>query len=678
MADFARVTYTGDGSTRVFSIPFDYLQQADIHVFVDATEDLTFTFPTSGQIQTTGTPGSGAVVQIVRETSLIDRVVDWTDGSVLAATDLDESDLQMFFLAQETADLVTRTINTPLGHVNWSAQNKTIENLSNGVNPTDAVTLGQMTALTASAVASANASAASASASQIAAAASAVAAAASATAASGSATSASTSATTATTQATTATTQASAASTSATASAGSATAAATSATNAATSATTATTQATNAATSATTATTQATNSSNSATAAATSATNASNSATAAATSATNAATSETNAAASAVAAAASATSVNLRTINSQAAGYTVIAGDRNKLINYTGTGSTIAFTAAATLASGFEFEVRHSGASGNLVLDPNGAELINGAASITLTTGQAVVIVCTGTAFLVTQAYGFGATTGTVTNVATAGLATGGAITNTGTVTVTASSVSDVETGTGTTTANTPAALATIWMQGADIASAATLTIPTTGGGNFNVTGTTTITKLDKATIKTGRIVELKFNAALTLTNNASILLPGGANITTAAGDVARFRCEDATTSANIWRCVAYQKWSGLAVATTSIFNAPYQPSDQTITTAGSLTLAHGLGVKPLLCRFSLVCQTAELGYSIGDEYPFEFGSTGGALGGTMDATNLNLRFASTANAFSFNHKTTGVFTAATNASWKLRVRAYA
>ncbi len=49
------------------------------------------------------------------------------------------------------------------------------------------------------------------------------------------------------------------------------------------------------------------------------------------------------------------------------------------------------------------------------------------------------------------------ATNGTVTSVATAGLATGGAITTTGTVTVTAATKSDENTGTSTTTASVPA-----------------------------------------------------------------------------------------------------------------------------------------------------------------------------------------------------------------------------
>jgi hypothetical protein len=53
-----------------------------------------------------------------------------------------------------------------------------------------------------------------------------------------------------------------------------------------------------------------------------------------------------------------------------------------------------------------------------------------------------------------------GGGSGTVTSVATAGLATGGAITTTGTVTVTAAVASDLNTGTSTSTAVTPDALA--------------------------------------------------------------------------------------------------------------------------------------------------------------------------------------------------------------------------
>lgn len=127
-------------------------------------------------------------------------------------------------------------------------------------------------------------------------------------------------------------------------------------------------------------------------------------------------------------------------------------------------------------------------------------------------------------------------------------------------------SIAEVLTGTDTAKAVTADALAALWEQGSSISSASTLAIPSSGGGYFAVTGTTTITAINQdAALKLGREIELVFAGALTLTHNATgLILPGGASITTAAGDVGRFRCIDASN--NYWRCVGYTKASGQAV----------------------------------------------------------------------------------------------------------------
>jgi hypothetical protein len=74
-------------------------------------------------------------------------------------------------------------------------------------------------------------------------------------------------------------------------------------------------------------------------------------------------------------------------------------------------------------------------------------------------------------------------------------------------------------------------------------------------------TGTTTITSFGTSP-NTIRIV--RFAGVLTLTHNAaSLILPGAANITTQAGDVAIF-ISDATGN---WRCMSYQRADGTAIA---------------------------------------------------------------------------------------------------------------
>lgn len=121
-----------------------------------------------------------------------------------------------------------------------------------------------------------------------------------------------------------------------------------------------------------------------------------------------------------------------------------------------------------------------------------------------------------------------------------------------------AATVTEVLTGTDGQKTVTSDALAGLWQRGTDIASSATLTLPTTGGGTFNVTGTTTVTGISAA--QGGRCVKLRFDGSLTLTHNATtFILPGGGNIQTAAGDCAEFVNEAVTdVSGSSWRCVSY------------------------------------------------------------------------------------------------------------------------
>lgn len=119
-------------------------------------------------------------------------------------------------------------------------------------------------------------------------------------------------------------------------------------------------------------------------------------------------------------------------------------------------------------------------------------------------------------------------------------------------------STTEVLTGTEAAKVATPDAIAALWESGSNIASASTVTMGE--GGYFQITGTTTITALAFTTDKAGRTARLRFAGALTLTHNATtLILPGGANITTAAGDIATFISEG---SGN-FRCVNYQKADG-------------------------------------------------------------------------------------------------------------------
>lgn len=132
-----------------------------------------------------------------------------------------------------------------------------------------------------------------------------------------------------------------------------------------------------------------------------------------------------------------------------------------------------------------------------------------------------------------------------------------------------------------------------------------------------------------------------------------------------------------AATSAGVAAAIA---------AASGVLTHAYESTEQTITSAGSLTLPHSLPSPPKLIQYALVCKTAEVGYSINDVldiqagYPGSAGSANKGLGVTYDATNINIRFGGgggSTEVFSIPHKTTGIFTALTNANWKLIVRAW-
>jgi len=83
----------------------------------------------------------------------------------------------------------------------------------------------------------------------------------------------------------------------------------------------------------------------------------------------------------------------------------------------------------------------------------------------------------------------------------------------------------------------------------------------------ITITGTTTITSFSSA--PAGSVRWLTFAGVLTLTHNGvSLILPGGANITTAAGDSAVF---ESLGSGN-WRCTNYTRANGTSVVTAGAY----------------------------------------------------------------------------------------------------------
>jgi hypothetical protein len=195
------------------------------------------------------------------------------------------------------------------------------------------------------------------------------------------------------------------------------------------------------------------------------------------------------------------------------------------------------------------------------------------------------------------------------------------------------------------------------------LASATTTILASARGQSLHISGTTTITGFGNA--PSGMLRQVIFDGALTLTHNGtSLILPGAVNITTAAGDSGWFVSEG---SGN-WRCVSFMVKANPP--------KPYVSAAQTITAAGALTLAHGLGATPTVFQVILKCVSTELNYSVNDlvvcgnlaDFSKNYG-----VSIVPDATNLNIRYAvgTTSDAtFGIPNKTTGSVNSITNAKW--------
>lgn len=80
----------------------------------------------------------------------------------------------------------------------------------------------------------------------------------------------------------------------------------------------------------------------------------------------------------------------------KAGSYTALATDNNAIHRYTAT-ATVSLTAAATLGADWHYTIIADGA--DVTIDPNGAETIDGAATLVIPNGYSALIICSGTAF---------------------------------------------------------------------------------------------------------------------------------------------------------------------------------------------------------------------------------------------------------------------------------------
>lgn len=200
------------------------------------------------------------------------------------------------------------------------------------------------------------------------------------------------------------------------------------------------------------------------------------------------------------------------------------------------------------------------------------------------------------------------------------------------------------------------------------IPSAATLDLTAVRAKVFTLTGTNNISTVQM--INGDRFVTIA-GGAYTLTNSATLIVQGNANFTATVGDIVTFT-KDATTS-NVYASISKKDGKPLVIlntandpthASTSAtdpisaqwalgrfgqlrFGRTTSSGAYTPATAETLSRPHGLSVVPTSCRLVLKCLVANLGYAVGETVcpgMYWDGTNTNAISVYADTTNCGIK----------------------------------
>ncbi len=136
------VTYEATGEQTVFNIPFDYLRNSFVKAKIgeEGTPMEYGTDYTVANRQITFTTAPVGMLYVYRETPT-DRMVQFMEGSVLKATDMNISTLQQLHIIEESQDWATNNaIVFNDETLAWEAKGYRITNVADPVNAQDVVT----------------------------------------------------------------------------------------------------------------------------------------------------------------------------------------------------------------------------------------------------------------------------------------------------------------------------------------------------------------------------------------------------------------------------------------------------------------------------------------------------------------------------------------------------------
>lgn len=106
---YSRVQYTGDGTTNPKAVPFPFIQQSYVEVYINGvlkTAGTDYTWPSGSTIAPTVAWPNGSLVEFRRNTPKAASLVNFADGGTLDEAMLDLNTTQLLHVAQESIDAV--------------------------------------------------------------------------------------------------------------------------------------------------------------------------------------------------------------------------------------------------------------------------------------------------------------------------------------------------------------------------------------------------------------------------------------------------------------------------------------------------------------------------------------------------------------------------------------------
>lgn len=144
----ASVSFVGDGTTNKFYFGFDYINKQFVKVQI-GNEGQSLTYPSDYTVDDRSvvlkdTPAVGVAIRVYRETSS-DRIVEWTDGAFIKASQMTMENLQQLHLIEEAQDYpILNSLSKYPDGVNFNALGSRVINVSDPKDPQDAVTKNYM------------------------------------------------------------------------------------------------------------------------------------------------------------------------------------------------------------------------------------------------------------------------------------------------------------------------------------------------------------------------------------------------------------------------------------------------------------------------------------------------------------------------------------------------------